>query len=65
MMHLMAVVRMTLRRNPMRWRRRFVGLFVVSADRVRDCDRLAKLGAGHHPLRRRFDQLATNQQPDC
>jgi hypothetical protein len=31
MMHLMAVVRMTLRRNSMRWRRRFIGLFVVSA----------------------------------
>jgi hypothetical protein len=31
MMHLMAVLGTTLRRKLMRWRRRFVGLFVVSA----------------------------------
>jgi hypothetical protein len=30
-MQLMAVVRTTLRRNLLRWRRRFVGLFVVAA----------------------------------
>jgi hypothetical protein len=43
----------------------YQALRCLGVDRVWGIDRLANLATSHRPLRRRFDQLATNQRPGC